>query len=85
MTTKYYVRVRSNDQTRFEKFAEENGIKIDHLSNDFGPGIGTSMYATSMDEEQALALTLSFPLIGCLNFHKAMKKPSAPTQDSVES
>lgn len=85
MKTKYYVRVRQVDQTKFETYAYENKILVDHLSNDFGPGAGTCMYAADMDEEEALALRLTFPLVGCLNFHKAMKKPSAPAQDTLES
>jgi hypothetical protein len=85
MKTKYYVRMKQTDQAKFEAYAEERGLSVEHLSNDFGPGAGTSMYAASMDEEEALALSLTFPLIGCLNFHKTMKKPCASNTDALES
>lgn len=85
MKTKYYVRVKQTDQSRYEAYMAENNVDIQHLSNDFGPGPGTCMYAASMDEEQELALRLAFPLIGCLNFHKTMKNPCASGTDALES
>lgn len=84
MKTKYYVRVKQSDQTKFELYTENNSIQVDHLSNDFGPNGSSLMYAAQMDEEEALALMLSFPLVGCLNFHKTMKNPNNLTKNQLD-
>lgn len=73
MEMKYYVRVRISDKDLFEKYLEDNQISVGLLSNDIGPNGGV-MYAINMDGDQALAMNLSFPLIGCLNFTKLMNK-----------
>lgn len=67
---KYYVRVKSEDVSRFEEHATRNNLEFEHLSHDFG----TRMYAMSMDDESALSLKLSFPLVGYLNFNRAMNR-----------
>ena len=77
MISKYFVRVSMSDQTRFEEYSRQNNIVIEHMSNDFGPHNPTCMYSAMMDEESALALKLTFPLIGCLNFHKTMSEQVA--------
>lgn len=67
------MRVKLHDQTKFEEYTKENNILIDLLSIDIGINAG-AMYAVTMDGDQALAMSLSFPLLGCLKFHKAMGK-----------
>lgn len=74
-TTKYYVRVKLADQLKFEEYTKTNNILIELLSIDIGVNAG-AMYAVNMDGDQALAMSLSFPLLGCLNFHKTMGKLS---------
>lgn len=72
MKNKYYVRIKTEDIPRFEVYAADNGIDITHLSNDFK----STMYSANMSGEEALSLSLSFPLVGCLNFQKTMTKLS---------
>ena len=64
---KYYVRVKAEDITSFEKHAGRNGLYYELLSNDFG----TSMFAMMIDDEEALNLKLSLPLVGCLKLNQA--------------
>jgi hypothetical protein len=71
---KYYVRVRSEDASKFEFHLTFHGMEFTHLSNDFGKTGGTSLYAVPMDGETALSLKLSFPLLGCMNFQSTMAK-----------
>lgn len=71
---KYYVRVRGTDSSKFEEHLTQCGAEFTHLSNDFGPGPGTVLYAVIMDGEAALSLKLSFPLLGCMNFQNTMSK-----------
>lgn len=68
MNNKYYVRVKAADVLKFEEHTARNGLQYDLLSNDFG----TSMYSMMMDDEEALSLKLSFPLVGCLNIKRAL-------------
>lgn len=75
MKFKFYVRFKSNDEseiTEFEKYLEERSVQFEHLSRDFGPKGGTNLYSIVMDSEQELALRLSFPLVGCINFQKVI-------------
>lgn len=84
MTMKYYVRVKIGDKERFESYIKDNEINADHLSTDIGSNPGV-MYAVQMDAVQAMAMNLSFPLIGCLNFHKTMEKSCGSSSNKVKS
>jgi len=65
---KYYVRVKSVDVPQFEEHTARNNLQYELLSNDFN----TSMYSMMLDDQEALSLKLSFPLVGCLNIHRAL-------------
>lgn len=66
---KYYVRVKATDVQKFEEHIARNNLtQYELLSNDFS----TSMYSMMMDDEEALSLKLSFPLVGCLNIKRAL-------------
>jgi hypothetical protein len=70
MINKYYVRVKQEDVRRFEEHTARNNLTFDLLSNDFG----TTMYSMMMEDNDALSLKLSFPLVGCLNFNRVIAK-----------
>jgi len=57
------------------------GIAYSVLSPDFGDGKLSYLYAVNLTSEQVLALKLSVPLIGCLNFHRTLTnlKPKEST------
>jgi len=78
MKQKYYVRVSQSDARSLERYMELNGYAFRHLSNDFGPGPGTSLYSVKMDSVDELSLKLSFPVTGCMNFTKTLDRFAAP-------
>lgn len=67
---KYYVRVLVANSEAFEAHLNMYGVKFTLLSVDFG----TSLYSIEMNGETALSLKLSFPLVGCMNFRKTVKR-----------
>jgi hypothetical protein len=65
--------VAAPDAPNFEAHLTLNGVvDWEHLSTDFTPPSGSSMYSVRMDTQQALSLKLSFPLKGCMNFDKVI-------------
>lgn len=84
MITKYYVRIKIGDKEKFESYIKDNSINADLLSTDIGTNPGV-LYSVNMDAVQAMAMSLSFSLIGCLNFHKIMDKSCGNSSNVIKS
>lgn len=71
---KYYIRVNEDDCD----LTENHFIRLDAhysiLSKDMANGTGTTLFSVYLTREQALIIKLSCPLVGCLNFGKALGK-----------
>lgn len=66
--SKYYVRIADSNTSSFETHLVNLNVEHELLSRDFAGGNATALYAVTMDREDAVALKLSFPLLGCMNF-----------------
>jgi hypothetical protein len=77
MKTKYYVRVAGTDNELIESHLTRSGTEFIMLNNDLANGKLTTLYAISMTTEEVMALKLSVPLMGCLNFHRAIGRLTA--------
>ncbi len=73
MKTTHYVRVYREHTDRFEEYVRSLESEFSILSSDFSANGGTVMYSVDMDTEAAMALSLVFPLVGCLNFSKLVE------------
>lgn len=74
MKTKYYVRVLYANKDALEEHLTRSGAEFELLHSDWGDGSLTGIYSVNMHPEDALALKLAIPLVGCLNFHKTLNK-----------
>lgn len=72
--SKYYVRIADSNVESFEKHLTSLDVEHELLSHDFANGRATALYAIRMDREDAVALKLSFPLLGCMNFVSTMNR-----------
>jgi hypothetical protein len=83
MKTKYYVRVAGADQDTLEDHLTRSGTEFTKINNDLANGMLTTLYAVSMEPQEVMALKLTVPLIGCLNFHKAHGKLHSSSSDKT--
>jgi hypothetical protein len=74
MKAKYYVRVAEQYVQSFEDHLTTSGTEFRLLNSDMANGEFTRLYSVIMESEEAMALKLTIPLIGCLNFHKTVGK-----------
>lgn len=74
MKTKYYVRVSEQYVKSLEDHLTLSGTDFRLLNSDMANGEFTRLYSIIMESEEAMALKLTVPLIGCLNFHKTVGK-----------
>jgi hypothetical protein len=74
--TRYFVRIKTGLSVELATYLDEGFFEYTHISNDMGkePSV---IYSVLMDEEEALALRLKFPLVGFLSFGKIFKKSVA--------
>ena len=69
---KYYIRVSGDNVSLMEDHFDRCGIAYSVLNSDFGYGRLTYLYSVNLTSEQVLALKLSVPLIGCMDFHRTL-------------
>jgi hypothetical protein len=60
----HYIKIYTANQQLVENYAQEQQIHLSLISVDFG---GTSMYIADISPEEAVALKLALPLIGCVS------------------
>lgn len=79
--TKYYLRIRPTDRTEFDAYIIRNNIEANHYSSDVFAD--AALYELRMSKEDELAIKLSFPLVGCMDFNKVLdKRVSQPSTRS---
>jgi phosphate/sulfate permease len=71
---KYYIRVAEETCDIIENLFMSHHASYCILSKDMANGIGTTLYSVYLTGEQALIIKLSCPLVGCLNFGRALGK-----------
>lgn len=72
LKSKHYIRINSVESTKFESHLDDLGKEYVVLSLDIGSG--TVLYSIELDSEEALALRLSLPMVGFLNFKQSLGK-----------
>lgn len=77
MTSRYFVRVLVKDEAPFLEHLSRHGIDHELLSRDLAAGEASNLYSIMLENDEALALKLSFPLKGCMNFNATMGKQVA--------
>lgn len=71
---KYYIRVNQYNCDSLEELFEIHDVSYQLLSRDMANGVSTALYSAYLTSEQALIIKLACPLVGCLNFGKALGK-----------
>ena len=77
ITSKYFIKVLHEDFIKFEKYLIDHNIEYTFMSSDWGTYVQNSMthlYSVVMDRQEAVSLSLTFPLAGCMNFVSTMDK-----------
>jgi len=69
---KYYIRVIEDNCDIVENLFISHNVHYRILSKDMANGYGTTLYSAYLTSEQALIIKLSCPLVGCLNFGRAL-------------
>ncbi len=77
MKSRYFIRVLTKDDAEFTAHLVRHEIEGEILSRDGAKGESTNLYSVMLEDEEALALKLSFPLKGCMNFGKTIGKQLA--------
>ncbi len=77
MKSRYFIRVLAKDDSAFAEHLARHGIEGDILSRDTAKGEATNLYSVILEDQEALALKLSFPLKGCMNFNLVIGKQVA--------
>ena len=72
LKSKHYIRIKSSESTKFESHLDDIEKEYVRLSMDLGTG--TVLYSIELDGEEALALRLSLPMVGFLNFKQSLGK-----------
>lgn len=71
---KYYIRADQYNCDSLEELFEIHDVSYQLLSRDMANGVSTALYSAYLTSEQALIIKLACPLVGCLNFGKALGK-----------
>lgn len=72
MKSRYYIRVYPADADKFAEYLSRNKISATLLSIHIGADGGSNLHSVYLDEDEALAIKLSFNLIGLLNFTQTL-------------
>lgn len=67
MNSTYFVRIATFNSASFEHYLDMHDVDYTILSNDFEPVRGGSLlYSLQINRIDAIALKLSFPIMGCM-------------------
>lgn len=69
-SSKYYVKVEYNSENLFEDYLEKRNVSYRLISSSWELKGMTAVYAVEMDRQEAIALKLSFPILGIMDFDK---------------